>query len=260
MNLNTGLLDPLPLWSLFPLAVIIATVSVELGYHIARYRLKKNTGEPEAPPTGMVGPTLGLLAFMLAFTFGLAGTRFEARRQLVLEESNAIGTAYLRASLLPEPFRSDAQSLLRNYVDVRLEAATDPSKVEDAIAKSEEIQARLWIGASAFAEKERTAITSLFLTSLTNVFEVHAKRLAISIWSRVPGAIWIVLYALLVLGMASVGYQSGMASKKRSVATVMLVLGFSSVLYLIADLDRPGRGWLQTSQQSMSELRRRMNK
>lgn len=259
MNLNTGLLDPLPLWSLFPIAVIIATISVELGYHIARYRLKKNTGEPEAPPTGMVGPTLGLLAFMLAFTFGLAGTRFEARRQLVLEESNAIGTAYLRASLLPEPFRSDAQSLLRNYVDARLEA-TDPSKVEEAITKSEEIQARLWLGASAFAERERTAITSLFLTSLTTVFEVHAKRLAISIWSRVPGAIWIVLYSLLVLGMASVGYQSGMASKKRSVATVMLVLGFSAVLYLIADLDRPGRGWLQTSQQSMLELQRRMKK
>ena len=259
MNPNAGLFDPLPLWSLFPIAVIIATVSVELGYHIARYRLKKNTGEPEAPPTGMVGPTLGLLAFMLAFTFGMAGTRFEARRQLVLEESNAIGTAYLRASLLPEPFKADAQSLLKQYVDTRLEG-TDPNKIVAAIEKSENIQARLWSNASAFAEKERTAITSLFLTSLTNVIEVHNKRMAISIFSRVPSAIWIVLYTLLVLGMLSVGYQSGIASKKRSVATVMLVLGFSAVLYLIADLDRPGTGWLQTSQQSMTELQRRMNK
>ncbi len=259
MNPNAGLLDPLPLWTLFPIAVVIAFVSVEVGYHIARYRIKKNTGEAEAPPTGMVGPTLGLLAFMLAFTFGLAGTRFEARRQLVLEESNSIGTAYLRASLLPEPTRGEAQSLLRNYVEVRLEG-TDPNKVEEAITKSEDIQARLWSIASAFAEKERTVMTSLFLTSLTTVAEVHAKRLAVSVWSRVPSAIWIVLYTLLVLGMASVGYQSGMASKKRSVATVMLVLGFSSVLYLIADLDRPGRGWMQTSQQSMLELRRRMNK
>lgn len=259
MEPNIGLLDPLPLWSLFPLAVVIAAISVELGYYLARYRLKKNTGEPEAPPTGMVGPTLGLLAFMLAFTFGLASTRYEARRQLVLEESNAIGTAYLRASLLPEPFRADSQLLLRNYVEVRLEG-TDPDKVVEAVKRSEEIQARLWAHAAAFAEKERTAITSLFLTSLTNVAEVHAKRMAIAIWSRVPSAIWVVLYTLLVLGMAAAGYQAGMASKKRSVATVMLILGFSSVLYLIADLDRPGRGWLQTSQQSMLELRRRMNK
>ena len=65
---------------------------------------------------------------------------------------------------------------------------------------------------------------------------------------------------LLVLGMLSVGYQSGIASKKRSVATVMLVLGFSSVLYLIADLDRPGTGWLQTSQQSMIDLQKKMNR
>lgn len=259
MEPNIGLLDSLPLWSLFPMAVVIAGISVELGYYIARYRLKKNTGEPEAPPTGMVGPTLGLLAFMLAFTFGLASTRYEARRQLVLEESNAIGTAYLRASLLPEPFRGDAQSLLKNYVDVRLEGS-DPGKVVEAVKKSEDIQGRLWSNAAAFAEKERTAITSLFLTSLTTVAEVHAKRMTIAIWSRVPSAIWVVLYTLLVLGMAAVGYQSGMASKKRSVATVMLILGFSSVLYLIADLDRPGRGWLQTSQQSMLELQRRMNK
>ena len=259
MDLDTGLLNSVPLWTLFPITVLIASLSVELGYRIARYRLKRTSDEPEAPPAGIVGATLGLLAFVLAFTFGLAGTRFEARRLLVLEESNAISTAYLRSFLLPEPFKADSQALLKKYVDVRLEG-TDPNKLVEAIQKSEEIQTDLWSIASAFAEKERTAITSLYMTSLNTLIDVHAKRLGTSVYSRVPSAIWLMLYVLIILGMASVGYQSGMASKRRSIATVMLVFGFSSVLYLIADLDRPGRGWLETNQQAMMDLKRTMAK
>ena len=70
----------------------------------------------------MVAATLALLAFILAFTFGLAGSWFDVRRRLVIDEANAIGTTYLRAGMLPEPHRSDVRDLLREYVDVRLEA------------------------------------------------------------------------------------------------------------------------------------------
>jgi len=77
---NSGLLDPFPLWTLLPITIAIALASVEIGFRVALYRKQRSADEPEAPAAGMVGATLGLLAFMLAFTFGLAGTRFEARR------------------------------------------------------------------------------------------------------------------------------------------------------------------------------------
>jgi hypothetical protein len=79
-------------------------------------------GQTRENPTGLlVGSTLGLLAFILAFTFGLAAARFDTRRQVVLDEANAIGTIYLRAGMLPER-REEIRTLLRNYVNTRLEA------------------------------------------------------------------------------------------------------------------------------------------
>ena len=254
---NAGLLDPFPLWVLFPMTVVIAVISVDLGFRIARYRKPRTLDEPEAPPAGMVGATLALLAFMLAFTFGLASSRFETRRQLVLTESNAIGTAYMRSALIPDPTRSEARTLLKEYVQVRIDG-TKPEKFADALAQSEELHKKLWSLAVALSEKERSAITSLFIQSINQLVELHSQRINAGIRSRIPAAIWIVLYSLIVLAMSAVGYQEGMASKRRSLAVAMLILGFSAVLVLIADLDRPGQGWLQVNQESMMDLQKHM--
>jgi hypothetical protein len=253
--MQPGLLDPLPLWILFIITVLIALISVDVGVRLARWRKRKGD-EPEAPPAGMVAATLGLLAFMQAFTFGLAASRFDARRQLVLQESNAIQTAYLRAELLPEPSRSEMRSALREYVDARL-LGTRPEMLNEAIAKSEDLHKRMWSSAVTLVEKERSAITSLYIQSLNQIIDLHSQRLA-AVRNRLPNAIVIVLYVLLILSMAAVGYQEAITSKRRSIAVAMLILGFSSVLFLIADLDRPGRGWFQVSQESMIELQRSM--
>jgi hypothetical protein len=253
----TGLIDLLPLWLILPLTIVVALLSVELGYRAARYGERHSLEEKEAPVGGMVGATLGLLAFMLAFTFGLAGSRFEDRRQVLLSESNAIGTTYLRAAMLPEPMRTETQNLLREYVDVRLEAVQS-GKLDQALTRSEELHNRLWSQAVAAAEKDRSPITGLFIQSLNEVIDLHAKRVMAGLRSRVPGVIWIVLYVLAILAMIMMGYHSGLAHSRRSIAVIALILGFSAVLYLIADLDRPGQGTLRVSQQAMLDLRRSM--
>jgi len=253
----TGLLDRLPLWLLFPVTIGIALLAVEAGHRLAAYRLRRSAEEKDSPVGGMVGATLGLLAFILAFTFGLAGARYEARRQIVLSEANAIGTTYLRAGMLAEPMRTDARNLLREYVDVRIEGVQG-GNVNQAIAKSDEINNRLWAVATAAAEKEKNVITSLFIQSLNQVIDLNATRIMAGLRSRIPGAIWFVLYMLLILAMAMLGYQSGLANSRRSIAVIACVIGFSSVLFLIADLDRPGQGMLEVSQQSMIDLRRSM--
>jgi hypothetical protein len=253
----TAPLDAFPLWTIFPISVAIALISVELGYRLALSRLRRSKEEKEAPVGGMAGATLGLLAFMLAFTFGMAASRFEDRRQLLLSEANAIGTTYLRSQMLAEPMRTDAQNLLREYVDVRLEAL-QPGKLQQAIVKSEELQNRLWSVAVAQAEKDRTVITSLFIQSLNEVIDLHATRVMAVVRSRVPLMIWIVLYLLAIIAMVMMGYHAGLAKSRPSIATFALVVAFSSVLYLIADLDRPGQGMLKISQQTMIDLRKSM--
>ena len=251
------LIDFLPLWSILPLTIVVALVSVEVGYRVASHRQRGTLEEKESPVGGMVGATLGLLGFMLAFTFGIAGSRFEDRRQVLLSEANAVGTTYRRAAMLPEPIRTETQDLLREYVDVRLEAV-QPGKLNQSILRSEELHNRLWSLAVAATEKDRSDITGLFVQSLNEVIDLHAKRLMASVRSRVPNIIWIVLFVLAILAMLMMGYHSGLAHSRRSIVVIALILGFSSVIYLIADLDRPGKGTLQVSQQSMIDLRHSM--
>src|SRR6516164_1870019 len=118
---NNGILDALPLWGLFVVILLVVLISVECGYRLGKYRRSRHEQEKETPVGTMVGATLGLLAFILAFTFGLAAARFDARRQVLLDEANAIGTTYLRAGMLPER-REEIRTLLRTYVNTRLEA------------------------------------------------------------------------------------------------------------------------------------------
>jgi hypothetical protein len=101
-----------PLWVFFVGAAVSALLALEIGYRLGRWRHRRAVDEKPNPVGAMVASILGLLAFMLAFTFSLAASRFDARRQIVIEEANAIGTTYLRARLLPEPERSEIARLL----------------------------------------------------------------------------------------------------------------------------------------------------
>ena len=195
---------------------------------------------------------------MLAFTFSMAASRFEARRQVVLEEANAIGTTYLRARLLPEPQRGEVAKLLREYVDVRIRGIRE-GEIADAVARSEKLHEQLWSQATAAAEKNPGSImTGLFIQSLNDVIDLHAKRVMVGTRSRIPITIWGGLFALTVGGMASMGYQAGLSATRRSPAMLLLVLAFAGVLLLIADLDRGQEGFLRVSQAAMTDLQRTM--
>jgi hypothetical protein len=256
--MNRELLDVVPLWGLFLAAGVLAILAVEGGYRLGRWRHARTAEEKDAPVGAMVGAILGLLAFMLAFTFGLAASRFEARRQVVLEEANAIGTTYLRARLLPAPQGDEAAKLLREYVDVRVRAVRE-SNVTEAIARSEKLHEQLWSQATAAAEKNPGSImTGLFVQSLNEVIDLHAKRVLVGTRSRIPISIWGGLFGLAVVGMASVGYQAGLSATRRSPAMLLLVLAFAGVLFLIVDLDRGQEGFLRVSQAAMTDLQRTM--
>src|SRR5215467_3683157 len=139
---GSGPIDVLPLWALFIFILLVVLLSVEFGYRLGKYRRTRREEEKEAPLGTMVAAELALLAFILAFTFGLAAARFDIRRQVLLDEANAIGTTYLRAGMLPER-GEEIRRLLRDYVVARLEAV-QPGKLSEAIRRSEEIQQQAW--------------------------------------------------------------------------------------------------------------------
>ena len=251
------LLDALPLWGLFIAIVLVILVSVECGYRLGKYRRSRHEQEKQAPVGTMVGATLGLLAFILAFTFGLAASRFDARRQVLLDEANAIGTTYLRAGILPER-TEEIRVLLRNYVDTRLEAVRSDN-IEEGIRRSESIQHQLWGNAEAVGQKNPNSIVvGLFVQSLNEVIDLHAKRVQAAVRSRIPGAIWVGLFGVAAFSLAAMGYHAGLVGMGRSLAVLAVALTFSVVIELIADLDRPQQGVLRVSQRVLLDLQQSM--
>lgn len=252
-----GPLDYLSIWGLFGATAVIALLSIEGGYRLGGYR-HRHCDEKEAPVGGIVGATLGLLGFILAFTFGLAASRFDARRQIVVEEANAIGTTYLRAGLLPNIRGVKIRKFLGDYVDARLEVVQSLN-IEQALRRSDELHRQLWKEAETIGQEHTNSIVvGLFIQSLNEMIDVHSKRVMVGLQNRLPGVLWATLYFIIILTMVAVGYYEGISNSRRSFALLVLVFTFSAILTLVADLDRPQEGFLTVSQQAMIDLRRMM--
>lgn len=246
-------------WGVMLAMLGIVLLSLEMGYRLGRYRHRCSDREKEAPVSQIVAATLGLLAFLLAFTFSLAASRFEIRRQLALKEANAIGTAWLRAGLLPEPEHIASRALLHDYVVVRLTGA----RTEDlttAIRESEALHQKLWTHAEQAVQLNDSMVrTGLYIQALNDVIDTHSERIILSARNRIPAIIWIALLGETVLAMAVMGYHAGLTGTTRSLASLVIALAFSGVIVLIVDLDNPSKGLIQTSQQALIDVQAMMD-
>ena len=255
-------MDVIPLWAFFGLTITLVLGAVELGRVFGGRVYRRSKDEKESTASAFVGTVLGLVAFILAFTFGIVTNRYDDRKALVLEEANAIGTAYLRADFMPDADRTKTKELFREYLDSRIGVVQtrDMARVMKLLADSSRIQQELWdIAVSNTATDKGSEFTALYIDSLNSVLDVHAKRVAVGLQARVPVGIWAVLYILVVLGMFGVGYQLGISgSQKRSWMTPILAVSFSLVLLLIASLDRPTNSFITVSQQPLVDLRASM--
>lgn len=252
--------DNVPLHFIPLVLVVLLLISVEIGYRMGRWIKIRNINAKEAPLGTNVAAILSLLAFMLAFTFGLAGSRFESRKNVILEESNAIGTAYLRSEYLLEPHRSEIKNILSQYVDLRIEATKD-LKLDYVLARSSQLQDMLWSHVVKIAKSNPTSVVdALFIESINQIIDIHSKREMVVLWSRIPLVIWVVLFLLSFFSMGSLGYQAGIENQRSNLMNFILILAFTSVIYLIADLDRPQEGKLNISQTLMIEVQSKIKK
>jgi hypothetical protein len=254
--MQKSLVDYLPLWGLFAGTVAIVLLSVEAGFQIGTYRRRQAEHEQVASVGSIVAGSLGLLAFMLAFTFGMSAERFDVRRGVIVEEANAIEKAYFYARLLPEPNRTEIRALLREYVDIAVETALHPENLKQGVARSEALQNSLCSQAVAVSEgASKPDMTALFVESLAQMIEVRTKRLNWLLRHRIPTSIWIALYLIAVLSMTVMGYQSGLSGARSLLPAFLLCLAFAAVILLITILDRPPTTVSDLSQQPMIDLR-----
>jgi hypothetical protein len=244
-------------------ATIAAFVAAMQGGMFCARRRARLAGDAATKNEGVgvvVGALFGLLGFMLAFTFGMAASRREARRDLLLDEVNSIGTTYLRAGMLAEPHQSEVRRLLRDYVDLRLDLAEHPEHVDKDLQQAGELQKQLWEHAEAVTREklEYPDLVALFVASLNETIDLQTKRVTVGRY-RIPLVVWSAFMILMVLAALALGFHFGQTSSERHwLMTVMLAFSFAVVTFLIFDLDRGAQGWLQIDQRPMYELREQM--
>jgi hypothetical protein len=185
-------------YRLDPLLICMVLMGVLLMAEEAGFRVKGSLTSgsdniEKADIALILGAILTLLALLLGFTYAMSGSRYEIRRQLVVEEANAIGTTYLRAKALPESRSSQIQELLRQYAALRIEFARardeSPQKVREVDNRSKELHSLIWSHAVALARENPNPVTSIFLQTLNEMIDLHSKRLA-AYRNRVPLSIW----------------------------------------------------------------------
>jgi hypothetical protein len=252
-------MDMAPIWAIFVGTILVVFASIEAGYLLGRHAHRRSEDEKESPVSTIAGTVLGLLAFILAFTFGIVFNRYDARKELVKQEANAIGTAWLRSDFLPEPDRAEAKGLYKVYLENSLDFIqgrdASPERARSAISETQRILNRLWEMGVVNARKDMNSdVAALYIESMNEVIDLRALRIAVGRRARMPAFIWVMLFSLTCLGMMSVGYQTGIAGSKRSMVRPILAVAFALVIALIAALDRPDSGVIRVSHQSQLDL------
>lgn len=229
----------------------------EIGY---RYALRTSDATSERIQSHVAtveGALLGLLALLLGFAFAMAMSRYDARKQVVLEEVNDLETTFLRAHLLPISQSGDCVAMLNEYLESRiayLRAGADAGKIAEAQGWSRRLQGRLWSAALKAARENPDEVTSgYFVESLNHLIDDHTKR-TIAMENHVPEVIYILLILVAALTIAVTGYSSGLRRRRLRALRVILILLVTATLTVIIDLDRPRRGLIRIGEEGLVRL------
>ncbi len=233
-------------------------LAIEIGLRVGFSAKNSATEASRSHVSAIQSSILGILALLLAFTFSLSLQRFDSRSEAVVNEANAIGTAYLRAQLLPASLRDDAQVALREYLELRVQASAvsgiERAEREELLTKTARSQTTLWGFARRAAEANPNPVTSgLFIQSLNEVFDAFGRRVA-ALDRHVPEMVLLLLYGTFVMAGAIVGFASGAGGHRPSMASYIMIVLMVVLVFIILDLDRPRRGVIEVSQKSLYDL------
>jgi hypothetical protein len=255
----------------YALTVVLFTAGLFLGMLVLlevgrRIGSRRAASDPEHATAGLGavdGAVFGLMGLLVAFTFSGAATRFEARRQLIVEEANDIGTAYLRLDLLPPSAQPALRESFKRYVDSRLAVyrkMTDRAAALAALADSARLQREIWSqGVTACQAAASPATTTLLLSALNAMIDITTTR-TMATQMHPPSIVFVMLFGLALASSLLAGY--GMAPGKAR--SWLHMIGFAVVMalavYVILDLEFPRLGLIRVDafDQLLVDLRQSM--
>jgi hypothetical protein len=238
---------------------------MEIGRRVAVGRMREDTGAAGEGVGTVAGAVFALLGLLIAFTFSGASSRFDTRRQLIVEETNDIGTAYLRLDLLPADLQPALRESFRRYLDARIEVyrkLPDIAAAKKSLAKADELQRQIWRQAvvASRAEGAPPAAPILLLPALNAMIDITTTR-TMATQMHPPTIVFAMLFGLALAASLLAGY--GMTGSK--VRRWFHMLGFALVMafavYVILDIEYPRLGLIQVDafDQALVDLRASMN-
>lgn len=256
---DSDILFRTPEWLIIILLLGAMTAVCEAGYRLGR--LSRAEEKTRALVPIIAGSILAVVGLLLGFTIAMSVSRYDARRLLVLQEANAIETAYLRTQVVPAPESGELQELLRRYAAARLrasQAAANPQRLQQIREESARLQNELWARAAQLGHKAPQSLPAgLLLESLNNAFDLENARW-ITFLGRVPSSVIYVNAFMVLVAALLVGYDFGMTGHRHVLSEMLLIVSIALVMAVIMDLDRPQSGIVRVSQQPLVELERRL--
>ena len=249
--------------SLYALALFAGMLAFgEAGRRLAHRRAVRDPDGTWQNAGVVDGAVFGLLGLIIAFTFSGAVSRFDARRGLIIEESNAIGTAYLRLGLLPVESQPALRESFRQYLDARIEffrALPDAAAAKVELENGRRLQAEIWSRALAATHGSQPA-TMLLLPSLNQMFDMEATR-TLSIRIHPPAIVFAMLFGVALIAAALAGYGMAKAPTRDWFRPAAFAMVTAFAFYVIFDIEYPRLGLIRVSKfdQTLEDLRSSMD-
>ena len=238
----------------FALSFIALWLSALVGRFFLR-RQRKLDEESRKDFDVILAATLTLLGLIIGFSFSMAISRYDQRKNYEEAEANAIGTEYVRADLLPAADAAKVRALLRNYLDQRVlfyRAHNDPPLQQEINVRTAQVQTELWSAVRVAAAAQPTPIVALAVSGMNDVLNSQGYTQA-AWWNRIPTAAWGLMVAIAICCNVLVGYGSQSVTVGAKLLLV-LPLVVAIAFMLIADIDTPRHGIIRVNPQNLISL------
>jgi hypothetical protein len=249
----------IPIYILSVLIFFLILLFNWAGYKFKKRQLEKYPGRVPENLGSVEGSMLGAMALLLGFTFSIAISKFETRRQITVDESNDISTALLRCDMYPDSVRNPLRADFKEYIETRIAyyaVGDDEKKIKQELLKAREISDRIWKRVAFQAQnRDNIAITAQMIPAVNAMIDIVTTRDASRI-SRVPRLVLFVLLGLVLISSFVLGSDYN-GKKRNRILIFSYALAMTLTLDLITELDRPRAGLinLHAIEQKMIDLR-----
>jgi hypothetical protein len=241
----------------FAISLVVLWLSVQIGAFFGR-KLRPVQDDERDDLSIVINASLTLLALIIGFSFSMAVSRYDQRKNYEEEEANAIGTEYVRADLLPTADAAKVRQLLEQYLDQRLLFYTirNPRQLGQVDGETAKLQTEMWSTVQVAATARPTPPVAFAVSGMNDVLNTQGYTQA-SWWNRLPVGAWSLMVLLAICCSLLLGYS---AHRRVSLLFTVLPLVVAIAFFLIADIDSPRRGVIRVHPQNLISFAHSLHK